>query len=367
MARQLRAQINLQAIASNYALAKAQAPAAAALAVVKADAYGHGAVAVAQALSQADAFAVAAIEEALELREAGITQPILLLEGFFEADELALIQSHRLWSALHHPAQLQVLMSFLERSDAQAGWHIWLKVDSGMHRLGFMPEQVPEVLNTLQRHPKIAQVVLMSHFACADEPSPDKTLVQLQQMQKLMQCLPKSQALPISLSNSAAVMAWPQAHHQWLRPGLMLYGASPFAQPQPLAAALKPAMTLTTPIIALREVEAGETVGYGANFTATRRSRIATLAVGYADGYPRHAPNGTPVALLGHRASLAGRVSMDMITVDLTDLPQAQIGDEVELWGAQVAVEEVARLSGTIPYTLLSGLTRRVKRVYSVP
>lgn len=360
MSRPLKAQIHLQAIRHNYAQARRQASGACAVAVVKADAYGHGAVPVAKALDQdVDALGVASIDEALELRAAGIQSPILLLEGFFHVDELPLLVQHGLWCVLHSVEQIGQLEQFVLRQPS-ISLRVWLKVDSGMHRLGLTPTEVADALVRLQRLPQIAALVLMSHFACADEPQQPKTAEQLQ----IMHALQAQWQLPMSLSNSAALLHWPQSHAQWVRPGIMLYGASPFMQPELVPSDLQAGMTLSTEIIAIREVEAGESVGYGATWVSDRHTRIATLAVGYADGYPRHARNGTPVWLHGRPAELAGRVSMDMITIDLSAHPQARVGDQVELWGENLTVTEVARDCMTIPYTLLSGLTRRVPRCY---
>lgn len=361
MARNLIAQVDLSAIIHNYRVAKSCAVDAQAVAIIKADAYGHGAVQVAKALaSEADAFGVAAIEEAIELREAGITTPILLLEGFFEASELPLIDQYQLWSSVHSMEQLALLESYFQQHPQALGWHIWLKIDSGMHRLGIHPCQVDEAVRRLRALKAVESLVVMSHFACADEPELAMTAQQIQVLDTVL----TGQKVAKSFSNSAAVMHWPGAHHQWLRPGIMLYGASPFATANAIAAELQPAMTLSTEIIAIREVPAGETVGYGATWSAEASTRIATLAVGYADGYSRNAPSGTPVWINGQRAKIAGRVSMDMVTVDLSAHPSARVGDQVELWGKHISVNEIADYCGTIPYTLLSGLTRRVKRRY---
>lgn len=361
MARNLWADIHLDAITHNYRLAKAQAPGARACAIIKADAYGHGAVAVARHLDrEADAFGVACIEEALELREAGIVSPILLLEGFFEASELPAILSHQLWTAIHALHQIDALEAFAQEKGDLGGMAVWLKVDSGMHRLGLEPTSLATALARVKALPGVGEVVVMSHFASADEPDPNPTVGQLGVMDDILALHDGA----VSLSNSAAVMVWPQAHWQWLRPGVMLYGGSPFGMAQPIADQLQPAMTLSTEIIAVRQVEAGECVGYGGTYRCQQPTRIGTLAVGYADGYSRHAPNGTPVYLSTGYATLAGRVSMDMVTIDLNAHPEAQPGDRVELWGRHVSVNDVARLCGTIPYTLLSGLTRRVKRRY---
>lgn len=357
MSRKVRADIHLDAIVHNYRLAKAQAPGARAVAVVKANAYGHGAVPVARRLAaEADAFGVACIEEALELRAAGITQPVVLLEGFFDADELPVIAREGFWPAVHSEHQLE----WLEQASLPQAIPVWLKVDTGMHRLGFEPEVVPAMVARLRDCSSVSDVLLMTHFACSDEPEHGMTEVQLARFSKLIDEL----GLAASLSNSAAVMAWPEAHRQWLRPGVMLYGATPFEQSNAVADQLQPAMTLSSEIIAVREVPAGETVGYGATYRCDKPSRIGTVAMGYGDGYPRHARTGTPVVVEGQRTALVGRVSMDMLTVDLTDLPQAGVGSRVELWGGQLPVSEVARWCDTIPYTLLTCLTPRVPRFY---
>lgn len=357
MSRAARASIDLDAIRHNYRLAKSQAPAARAAAIVKANAYGHGAVAVANALkSDADAFGVACIEEAIELRDAGIEQPVVLLEGFFEADELDYIARHNLWTAVHSPHQIDAIA----RAQLPAPVNIWLKMDSGMHRLGIEPEKFQQAYRQLRALEQVADITLMSHFACADELDRDTTREQIARFDRAVEGIDA----PHSLSNSPATLAWPQAHRDWLRPGLMLYGATPFEVEQAQAAKLEAAMTLTSEIIAIHELQPGDAVGYGASFVCERPSRIATVAMGYGDGYPRHAVNGTPVVVKGQRTVTAGRVSMDMMTIDITDIPGAQIGDQVELWGKQLPVSEVARHCATIPYTLLTCLTPRVPRTY---
>lgn len=358
MSRKVRADVDLDAIRHNYRLACRQAPQARAAAIIKANAYGHGAVQVARALEpEAAAFGVACIEEALELREAGLTLPIILLEGCFDADELPLVAQHNFWPAVHSEHQLVQL----EQAALSGSFPVLLKVDSGMHRLGFAPSEVAAVVARLQALSCVGEVILMTHFARSDEPEQEATHHQIE----LFDTVARELGLAACLSNSAAVMAWPGAHRNWLRPGMMLYGASPFNGPQAVAEELIPAMTLSTEIIAIREVPAGEAVGYGGTFVCKRPTRIGTIAMGYGDGYPRHARNGTPVVVCGKRAPVAGRVSMDMMTIDLTDVPEAQIGDRVELFGRQMPIEEVARCCDTIPYTLVTCLTPRVPRYYS--
>ncbi|MDI6526746.1 alanine racemase [Metapseudomonas otitidis] len=348
--RPARALIDLEALRHNYRLAR-EASGARALAVVKADAYGHGAVRCARALeAEADGFAVACIEEALALREAGIRAPILLLEGFFEADELPLIEQHDFWCVLHAPWQLEAV----ERATLARPLTFWLKMDSGMHRVGFHPAEFRDAHQRLLASGKAAKVVLMSHFARADELDSDSCAQQVGVFQQARAGIEAE----VSLRNSPALLGWPQVPSDWVRPGIMLYGATPFEQAHPLADRLKPVMTLESKVISVRELPAGQPVGYGARFVTERPTRVGVVAMGYADGYPRHAPTGTPVAIDGQPSRLIGRVSMDMLTVDLTDLPQAGLGSRVELWGNQVSAAEVAMHAGTIPYQIFCNLRR---------
>lgn len=354
--RPARALIDLQALRHNYRLARELAGAKA-LAVVKADAYGHGAVRCAQALAdEVDGFAVACIEEALQLREAGINQPILLLEGFFEAQELALIEAHDFWCVVHALWQLEAI----EQAQLSKPLTVWLKLDSGMHRVGLHPADYQAAYQRLQASANVGEIVLMSHFARADELDCARSDEQVAVFERARQGL----NAPVSLRNSPAVLGWPQVHSDWVRPGIMLYGASPFEQTQAVAAQLQPVMTLESKIISVRELPAGEPVGYGARFVTERASRVGVVAMGYADGYPRHAPTGTPVMIDGHMSRLIGRVSMDMLTVDLTDLPASGLGSRVELWGKNVLASDVASAAGTIPYQLFCNL-RRVPLLYS--
>ncbi|KPC04136.1 alanine racemase [Pseudomonas syringae group genomosp. 3] len=354
--RPARALIDLQALRHNYRLAR-DSSGGRALAVIKADAYGHGAVHVAQVLeAQADGFAVACIEEALELRAAGIRAPILLLEGFFEADELALIVEHDLWTVVHAIWQLEAI----EQAQPGKPLTVWLKLDTGMHRVGLHPSEYRAAYQRLLATGKVARVVLMSHFSCADELNSTCSDQQVAVFEAARQGL----VAETSLKNSPAVMGWPKIPSDWSRTGIMLYGATPFDQTQPLAERLQPVMTLESKVISVRELPAGEAVGYGATFVSEHPLRIGVVAMGYADGYPRHAPTGTPVLIDGQRSRLLGRVSMDMLCVDLTDVPQAGLGSRVELWGKAVLASEVATQAGTIPYQIFCNL-RRVPRIYS--
>lgn len=348
--RPARALIDLQALRHNYRQARTLGGGRA-LAVVKADAYGHGAVRCAQALQdEADGFAVACIEEALELREAGIHAPILLLEGFFEADELALIDEHGFWCVIHALWQVDAL----ERSPRSRPLKVWLKLDSGMHRVGLSATECEVAWQRLKAMPQMEVQVLMSHFARADEldhPYSSEQAAVFADLNARLQA-------ETSLSNSPALLGWPQLRSDWGRPGLMLYGANPFGHGHPLADALQPVMTLESRIISVRELPAGEPIGYGGRFVTTGPTRVGVVAMGYADGYPQNAPGGTTVAIDGRAGRLIGRVSMDMLTVDLTDHPTAGLGSLVELWGRQVRVGELAAQCGASPYQLLSGLKR---------
>lgn len=354
--RPASARIDLDALRHNYRLARTLAGGRA-LAIVKADAYGHGAAACAAALSaDADGFGVACIEEALALREAGITRPILLLEGFFEADELPLIEQHHLWCAVGAAWQIDALERYAPRHPPK----LWLKIDSGMNRLGIPAADAGDAWRRLHALPWVRDVVAMTHFAHADAPGVDRTREQLATFERACDGLAPGDA---SLANSAGLLAWPDARRGWGRPGLMLYGASPFDAPFADADRLRPVMTLRSRIIAVKDVAAGEPIGYAGTFVTPHAMRIGVVAMGYADGYPQYAPHGTPVAVDGSPSRTVGRVSMDMMTVDLTPFPEAGIGTPVELWGTRVSVSEVARRCGSSAYDLLSGL-KRVPRGY---
>ena len=357
MSRPTRAVIDLQALRHNYQLAQSLAPESKTIPMVKANAYGHGAIKVSQALADiAPAFGVACIEEALELRDAGIKQPVLLLEGAFDAAELKLAATKGFWVMIENHQQKEAIIN----ADLAVPLTVWLGVDTGMHRLGFLPGDIAEVYKTLNSSRNISQpIVFTSHFACADDLNNKATLKQIDAFKA---CAPVT-ALQ-SLANSAAILAWPKAQREWQRPGYMLYGNSPFAVPQENADQLKPVMSFESAVISLRTIAAGESVGYTANWTAERDSTIATVTVGYGDGYPRNATNGTPVLINGVRCPLVGRVSMDMITVDVTDLREVAIGDKALLWGPELPVNEVASHCDTIGYELLTRMPGRVPRVY---
>lgn len=350
VARPIRAEVSLEALRHNYAVAKQHASGSRVLAVVKANGYGHGIERVSRALSAADGFATLEIDGALALRERGFAGEILLMEGFFEARELTELFRARLATAVHCEEQLRML----ESAPAGEALDVYLKVNTGMNRLGFAPGAARAALDRLQASGRARTVTLMSHFANADG------------SQGVAEAVRRFEAaftgikLPRSLANSAAILAYPQTHHQTVREGVALYGATPFADRSAAALGLRPAMTLRSRLIAVQSIEAGETVGYGSTYRAERAMRIGVVACGYADGYPRHAPNGTPVLVEGERVPVAGRVSMDMLTVDLSTVPGARVGSEATLWGPGLAVDEVAAHAGTVGYELLCAVAPRV-------
>ncbi len=357
MSRPTRAVIDLQALRHNYQLAQSLAPESKTIPMVKANAYGHGAIKIAQALADlAPAFGVACIEEALELRSAGIKQPILLLEGAFDAAELKVAATKGFWVMVENHPQKEAIIN----ADLALPLTVWLGVDTGMHRLGFQPSDIAEVYQCLNNSRNVSQpIVFTSHFACADDLDSDATAKQIDTFKA---CAPVT-ALQ-SLANSAAILAWPKAQREWQRPGYMLYGNSPFSVAQENADQLKPVMSFESAVISLRNIAAGEPVGYTGNWTAQRDSNIATITVGYGDGYPRNATNGTPVLINGVRCPLVGRVSMDMITVDVTELTEVAIGDKAVLWGPELPVNEVASYCDSIGYELLTRMPGRVPRVF---
>ena len=361
MSRPTSAIIDLKALRENFYLAQQLAPNSKSMPMVKANAYGHGIIEVANALADsAPAFGVACIEEALALRKANIKQPILLLEGPHSADEIGIAEKHGFWLMLENHNQLQAILS----AHLSNPISVWLKLDTGMHRLGFKPEDLQHIYKQLSDSANVADdIVLATHFACADDLESDFTDRQLQCFNSAIDTL--DFPAPTSLANSAAILGWPSIEDNWQRPGYMLYGASPFSKPQKNADQLQQVMHFQSAVISIRNISAGESVGYTANWTAQRNSIIATVAVGYGDGYPRHAPNGTPVLIDGVRCPLVGRVSMDMITVDITDLnTDIKIGTDVTLWGPALSVTEVAMHCGTIGYELLTRMPARVPRIY---
>lgn len=356
MSRQVVARIDGAAIAANYALLQRRASASRVLAVLKSDAYGHGIETAARALRHAEAFGVATQAEAETLRAAGFTQPIVLFGGFDAPQDIARLGQQGIRPAIHHPAQL----AMLEAQPDAGPLHVWLKLDSGMNRLGFPPEEFGDALTRLRAMPNVApDIVLMTHFAASDEPDPATVAAQLAVFREAT----AGSGLPLSLANSAAVLDHPDTHGDWVRPGGALYGLTTKPGRWGVHEGLQPAMRLSARLIAIREKPAGACIGYGGSFTCPTPMRVGVAAVGYGDGYPRHAAPGTPVLVHGQRCELIGRVSMDLITLDLSAAAQAQVGDEVVLWGDGLSVEEVAACAGTISYELTCRLTPRVHYV----
>jgi len=352
-----RATVDTSALAHNLNIVRKLSNEARVLAVIKANAYGHGLVPVARALAGADALAVARIEEAVTLRAAGIEQRIVLLEGVFNSRQLEMAAFNDTDLVIHTHEQLALLESCTLRDRFTA----WLKIDTGMNRLGFRPQEFASVYARLRSASAVRdEIVLMTHLASADERDNPSTRRQLELFEKTTSGVKADR----SIANSAGILAWPDSLAQWVRPGIILYGVSPFAGTHGTEFGLKPVMTLSTRLIAIREVPAGESVGYGAAWTAARNIRLGVAAVGYGDGYSRHLGNGTPVLTGTGPAPLVGRVSMDMITLDLSDHPDAAVGDEITLWGPGLPVEDIARLAATIPYELLCGVTQRVEVEY---
>jgi len=359
MSRPTKALIDLNALRYNCKLASSLSPCSKIMAVIKADAYGHGALPVSRALSDIVAtFGVASIEEAIGLREGGLESTIHLLEGTFSDDEIMLASQYRLSLSVVSNKQKKAILDAKLTSPLD----VWIFVDTGMHRLGIPPEDLLATYKELALSDNVTKdIVLATHFACADDLDNDFTSIQLARMDVAMKTL----SAPTSFANSASLLGWPASRSDWNRLGLMLYGSSPFACPQHEAINLKPVMTLKSRIIALRTIKADETVGYAATWKARRQTIIATVAIGYGDGYPLNAKNGTPVLIRGQRCPLAGRVSMDMITVDATDLPSVELGDEVVLWGEGLPVNEIADSAGTISYELLTRMPARTPRIYT--
>jgi alanine racemase len=389
--------INLSALKHNLAQIKLLAPTTKVLAVLKANAYGHGLELIAKALfteqckknehchpstsTSVDAIAVARIDEALTLRASGITQPIVLLEGFFDNKDITILATNNLQTVVHNQQQLDAILAAKLSSPLK----VWLKIDTGMHRLGINPEQFTHFYRQLTESDNVQEdIVLMSHLGCADDKASKVTQQQISLFEKVTQGCDDER----TIANSAGICSWPTSHYQWIRPGLLLYGVSPL--PLPLEASstnnlmktsiktskkqitiedscdadsleIKPVMTLKSSLIAIRTIDAGESIGYGGAWQSDEKTIVGVVAIGYGDGYPRHATNGTPVLVNDRRVPLIGKVSMDMITVDLGIDSQDEIGDLVTLWGDDLPVAEIAQFATTIPYELLCNITRRVK------
>lgn len=357
MPRATVAVVDLNALRFNFRRAAALASPAESMAVVKADGYGHGLEAVAGALADLTSrYAVACLEEAERLRKTGLMHPVVLLQGVHDKADWPRCAEAGFEVVVHESGQLEDL--FASASGSQV---LWIKVNTGMNRLGFMPDDIAGIIERVRRRPNIRLRGLVTHLACADDPGHPMNAHQIGLMAALQNAFP---GLEISVANSAAHYRDGDAAFHWTRPGIMLYGGTPLLGKTGQDLGLQPVMTLQSQLIAVRELDKGDKVGYGAAWQASEPCRMGIVAIGYGDGYPRHAPAGTPVWVRGRRVPLIGRVSMDMIAVELTDVPSAQPGDMVELWGGHVSVDEVARLAGTISYELLAGLTPRVPRRY---
>ena len=357
MPRPIYAKLDLSALESNLEVAR-RATSARIMSVIKADGYGHGLLRVAEALSATDGYALLDIQDAVQLREAGFRQTILLLEGFFGAEDLPVIAEYNLTCVIHSAGQIALLDAYPGSSPQGKGaLDVWLKVNSGMNRLGFAPQQVAQAIEHLRRHRAVRDITLMTHFANADEARG------VAEPLALFNDLAGPYSVARSLANSAALLRYPETHGDWVRPGIMLYGASPFPEVGAQQLGLRPVMTLNSRIIATQSVRVGDEVGYGALFRAEHSMRIGIVACGYADGYPRHAPNGTPILVDGQGTRTVGRVSMDMLHVDLSALPRADVGSSVVLWGNGLPIEEVAQAAGTVSYELMCALAARVRVV----
>lgn len=353
MTRKTTAIIDLSALVNNFEQLKALAPNSRSLAVIKADAYGHGALAVAQALeATTELFAVAFIDEAKALRDQGVVKPILSLQGGYDPQECEWAGRNNVWLVVHNEQQFQWIEKLENNRPV-----VWPKIDTGMHRLGFEPEQFSKILNKYQ-HLLTEQSVVFTHLASADDPISPKTLEQLQRLESSLE----EQVYTYSIANSAGIVHWQAARQQWNRIGIGMYGGA--VGPAKAQPPLLPVMTLKANVIAIRDIQKGESVGYGGTWVADQPSRLATVGIGYADGYPRHAPNGTPAYCNGNRIFLAGRVSMDMLIFDVTHLPKIEVGDSVELWGAHLSITEIAEHIGTIDYELMTRISARVIKEY---
>ncbi|MEJ2309503.1 MAG: alanine racemase [Gammaproteobacteria bacterium] len=350
------ARINLAALRHNLARVREAAPGCKVITAIKADGYGHGMLQTARALEGADGWAVARVEEALTLRKAGFGKRIMVLEGFASLPELMLCRDSDLDLVIHDHSQLQLLG---KRPDGKQPLRLWVKVDTGMHRVGIQPVEAPAIIEQLRQLHDVELVGVMTHFANADDRNSDYTNRQLETFAPFM-----DPAIEVSIANSAGILAWKGSHRGWVRPGIMLYGSSPFGDSTAAEEGLQPVMTLRTKLIAVRRLQKGDMIGYGSTFTCPVEMPVGVAAIGYGDGYPRHVPNGTPVLVNGERAAIAGRVSMDMITIDLRTIHNPRVGDKVVLWGEGLPAEEIAQAAGTITYELFCRLTSRVKFRY---
>ena len=355
MARNIIATVSRAALHHNYNKIREKAPSSKIMAMVKANAYGHGLATVALALKEADALRVASIEEALLVRKIGVQTELVLMEGIFREEELSLIQTHHLTQVVHHWPQIQALKNF--KGTYSTPFRVWIKINTGMNRLGFSLEEFDEAYQVLSTLPQVKLIGMMTHFSQADEPDSPQTHLQIARFNQAV----GERVGAKCLANSAGILAWPQSHEDWVRPGLILYGASPFQHTTALDYDLQPVMTLSSEIIAIRELSAGDKVGYSGTWESPHAAcRVGIVAMGYGDGYPWHARNGTPILVAGQKTQTVGRISMDMLAVDLSSLKSVKVGDPVILWGEGLPIEAVAKGAGTIPYELFCRFTERV-------
>jgi alanine racemase len=349
-----QALIDHAALRYNLRRVKAVAQESRIWAVLKANAYGHGMERVALTLAEADGFAVARVDEARCLREQVKDTPILVLGGCYTLEELRFAALQGFEIVLHQHQQLELLDELPPEIPPLT---VWLKVDTGMHRLGFAVEAVADLAQRLSDHPRVASLNLMTHLANADDLSDNATAVQL----KLFDSLPLTHFKHCSVANSAGILGFASSHRDWVRPGIMLYGVSPFAQGRAEREGLRPVMTLRSRIVSVKQARAGDPIGYSGRYCCPEEMPVAVVAAGYGDGYPRHAVDGTPVLVAGHRLPLIGRVSMDLITLDARGYPDVKVGDEVVLWGQGLPAEEVAEHADTIAYQLFCNVSERVE------
>jgi alanine racemase len=349
------ASIDLAALSHNLRQVRSLCPQSRIMAMLKADAYGHGALAAARALCAADGFAVARLQEALALRAAGIQQRLLLLGTLLDRADLALCSQQQIDVTAHDSSSLSAIAACARQQPLR----VWLKLDCGMHRLGLDAQAFVAADRMLSSHPGIAELIHMTHFSSTHDMD---SSVMTQQIARFVACHEINPQAPVSVCNSAVLIARPELRSDWVRPGIMLYGENPLADQQPLP--LRAVMTLRSRVIAVRDIGIGESVGYDGCWTAARSSRIASVGIGYGDGYPRQAGNGTPVWLNGQRAALVGRVSMDSLSLDVTDNPRVSVGDEVTLWGPQLPAGAIAECAHTSSYDLFTRLSARVNREY---
>lgn len=348
--RALKATFNTKAFAYNLEQVRNLAPKSKIMAVLKANAYGHGLIEAARALSSADGFSILSLSEAIQLREYGFDQYLLLLEGFFSAYEVKVCSQMNIGAVIHNNHQID----FINQTKPKNPINIHLKINTGMNRLGFPPSEIKSLIKSLEGNPYIGNIILMTHFANAD------VINGIEDQLALFNTVIDDN-YDRSVANSAAIIRFPETHMEWVRPGIMLYGASPFEGQSGKDIGLKPVMSLHSKIIAVQDLDKGQSVGYGSTFVANHKTRIGIVACGYADGYPRHAPSGTPIMVDGKKSRTLGRVSMDMLYVDLTHISSANINSDVELWGNNISVDEVAKDAKTVGYELLCRISSSIR------